>query len=89
MDDRAQLDPAFFSVPESKWADVGAESYADLHRLQLAITVALAEIDRLVPDRDRSGDPSGVATSPVPAPADLALHLHEVAGALLSRTAAD
>lgn len=89
MNDRTQLDPAFFSIPESKWLDVGAESYPDLQRLQLAITVAMAEIDRVIPDRDRSGDPSGATTVPVPAPADLALLMHEVAGLLFSRTAAD
>src|ERR1700674_3519306 len=89
MDDRTQLDPAFFSIPESKWLDVGADSYPDLRRLQLASTVAMAEIDRVIPDRDRSGDSIGATTVPVPAPADLALLMHEVAGSLFSRTAAD
>jgi hypothetical protein len=89
VSDRAQLDPAFFSVPESRWTDVGAESYPDLQRVHLAIGLALGEIDRVLPDRDRSTDGPDVASGPAPNPAELALHLHEVAGALLSRTAAD
>jgi hypothetical protein len=87
--DRSQLDPAFFSVPESRWAEVGAESYPDLQRVYLALGLALTEIDRVLPDRDRSADAPGVASGPAPYPAELALQLHEVAGALLSRTAAD
>jgi hypothetical protein len=87
--DRAQLDPAFFSLPESRWAEVGEESYSDLQRLQVAISLALAEIDRVVPNRDRSTDPVAIASDQPPNPAELALLMHEVAGALFSRTAAD
>ena len=89
MDDRTQLDPAFFSVPQSKWADVGPESVADLQRLHVAIGLALSEIDRVIPDRDRTDDSIGLSTNQVPTPADLALSLHEVAGGLLARAAAD
>jgi hypothetical protein len=87
--DRAQLDPAFFSIPESKWVEVGAESYTELQRLQVAIGLALAEIDRVIPDRDRSVDTGTVVSDQAPSPAELALRMHEVAGALFSRTAAD
>jgi hypothetical protein len=89
VSDRTQLDPAFFSIPNSRWAEVGAQSYADLQRASVAIGLALAEIDRVLPDRDRSADGSTAASGDAPSPAELALHLHEVAGALLSRAAAD
>jgi hypothetical protein len=89
VDDRSQLDPAFFSVPQSKWVDVGPEAFADLQRLHVAIGLAMSEIDRVAPDRDRSDESIGLPSNQVPAPADLALNLHEVAGALLARSAAD
>jgi hypothetical protein len=87
--DRAQLDPAFFSIPDSRWAEVGAESYSELQRLQIDISLALAEIGRVVPDPERTADTVAIASDQAPNPAELALRMYEVAGALFSRTAAD
>jgi hypothetical protein len=49
----------------------------------------LAEIDRVLPNRDRSADAPGATSGSASNPAELALHLHEVAGAILTRAAAD
>jgi hypothetical protein len=90
MEDRTQLDPTYFSMPATQWRDVGAEGYAELARLHLAIGLALAELGRLQPELlpgDAQEIPSGSVVAP--APAELALHLNQVAGQLFTQIAAD
>jgi hypothetical protein len=90
VEDRSQLDPAYFSIPESDWREVGAEVYAALERVHLAIGLALAELAKLNPEvapEDAAAIPRGAVTAP--APAELALQMHEAAGGLLSVAARD
>ncbi len=88
MDDRSRLDADSFSIPESNWRDVGREAHPALARLNLAIGLALSEIEQAYPDVKEAAPfsaPSGWA----PTPAELALQMHEVAGEILSRVAGD
>ena len=88
-DDRSQLEPTYFSVPESHWRDVGPEGYRALLGLQSAIGLALTQLEQELQARGQlSSAPEAAAPTPL-APADLALQMHEVAGQLLAEVAAD
>ena len=82
-DDKSQLEPTYFSVPESHWRDVGPEGHHALARLHSAIGLALAQLGPEAP-----GVEEPATTTPV-APAELALQMHEVAGQILAEVAAD
>lgn|GEM_PF-2510045 len=85
MDERERLDPTYFSIPRSDWQQIQPEIVQDLTRLQQVISAALLELDRLgVGSADRTGQ----AESVLP-PAELALQMHEVAGAILAHVAGD
>jgi len=89
MDDRTQLDPTFFSMPECGWSDVGRQVFLDLSRIHLAIGLALADLSQLFPDLASATDPGATTAGPTPGPADLALRMHEVAGQILGLCARD
>jgi hypothetical protein len=90
MDDRSQFEPAYFSVPDSQWQDVGHELSGELARVYVAVGLALAELDRLQPPEPAAAPvTTGTTTLSVPAPAELALQMHEVAGQLLANAAGD
>lgn len=89
MDDRSKMESDSFSIPESDWRDVGRESYRALARLNLAIGMALVEIETAFPDVTSSVETGAPATIAAPAPAELALQMHEVAGEILSQVAGD
>jgi hypothetical protein len=88
-ENRSQLERTFFSIPESHWRDVGEDGYRTLSRIQLAIGLALAEIEG---QRKARGEApivgEAAATTPLP-PAELALLMHEVAGQILAEVASD
>lgn len=91
MDDHSQLEPIYFSMPETRWSEIGREAYAALARVHLAIGLALAELERTFPDAvsEVAAEASaGVAAGP-PRPAELAFQMHEAAGDLLARVAGD
>lgn len=87
MEDRAQGEASYFSVPESRWRDVGPEGYRALVRARGLIEIALAELQRELALRGESVAPDTGSTMNVPAPAELALQLHEIASNLLSQIA--
>jgi len=89
MDDRSKMESDSFSIPESDWRDVGREAYRPLTRLNLAIGLALSEIEKKFPDVAIPAEASAPAALGAPAPAELALQMHEVAGEILSRAAGD
>lgn len=91
MDDRSTLDPVYFSMPATRWPDVGSEAYGALSRVHLAIGLALSELEKSFPDAisTASAQASAASASGAPTPAGLAFQMHEVAGELLSRVAGD
>lgn len=89
MDDRSKMESDSFSIPESNWRDVGREVHRALARLNLAIGMALTEIEKAYPAVTSTGEVSAPAAIDAPAPAELALQMHEVAGEILSRVAGD
>ena len=85
MDDRTQLDPSYFSVPASDWAQVDPTVANDLARTYRELGLAMQTLDRLgVTPEAADAEPE----SPPP-PAELALRMHETAGSLLGQVAAD
>lgn len=88
MDKNPRPEPTYFSVPESRWQDIGKDVYAALARLHALVGLALAELER---ELQIQGEVVEGPTIPAvaPAPADLALQMHEVAGEILSSVAAD
>jgi len=91
MDDRAKLDPVYFSMPTTHWPQVGSEAYRSLSRVNLAIGLALTELEKSYPEAITSAaaEASASAAAGTPAPADLAFQMHEVAGELLAQVAGD
>lgn len=91
MDDRSSLEPVYFSMPETHWADVGIDSYRALSRVSLEIGLAIGELEKCFPDQIDStrAEASAAAPSKAPAPAELAFQMHEAAGELLTRVAGD
>jgi len=89
VDDRTRLDPTFFSVPSSRWQDIDGDTFRDLTRINLAISMSLADWAA----QGVASDVTDVAEVAVPAtslpPAQLALKLHEIAGKILAASAAD
>ncbi len=89
MDDRSRMEADSFSIPESSWRDVGPDPHPALARLNLAIGLALSEIEQAFPDVRESPAVSAPLGAGAPSPAELALQMHEVAGEILSRVAGD
>jgi hypothetical protein len=89
MDDRTQLDPTFFSLPECSWGDVGRQVFVDLSRIHLAIGLVLSDLGHLFPDLSAAGDLGGTTAGSTPGPAELALTMHEIAGQILGLCARD
>jgi len=91
MDDRAKLDPVYFSLPDSHWCDIGPELYRSLARVHVSIGLALTELERLYPDEvsAASAEAAAAAALGTPSPADLAFQMHEVAGAVLAHVAGE
>ncbi|MGH2461986.1 MAG: hypothetical protein ACRDIY_24280 [Chloroflexota bacterium] len=91
MDDRSSLEPVYFSMPETHWVDVGADSYRVLARVSQAIDLALGELEKCFPGQVAAirGEATPDADATAPAPAELAFQLHEGASELLSRVAGD
>ena len=90
MDDRSKAERVYFSMPETRWSDVGRDAYEALARVHDAIGLALGELATIYPGvTSDARDDSQVATSYPPMPADLAFQMHETAGDLLSRVAGD
>lgn len=86
MDDRAQLDPTFFSVPLSDWHTVDAETLRGLAQIHRMIGRALADAQQRLPDPGPAENDAPDSNLP---PAQLALQMHEVAGGLMAHAAAD
>lgn len=85
MDERARLDPSYFSIPASDWAQVDPAVAKELARTYRELGLALQTLDRLgVTPESADAEPE----SPPP-PAELALRMHETAGSLLGQVAAD
>lgn len=91
MDDRAKLEPVYFSLPKTQWQDVGSQAYRALSRIQLSISLALAELEKAFPDEvgHVNAEASASAASGTPGPAELAFQMHEAAGEMLSHVAGD
>ena len=90
MSDGSQSEPTYFTVPQSYWRDVGPEAYRALSKVNVAIGLALSELERQLPPENVL-PPTEVQTfvgAPA-APAELALQMHEVAGELLAAVAGD
>jgi len=85
VDERARLDPSYFSIPASDWAQVDPAVASELARAHRELGLALQELDRLgVKAATEAGEPDSA-----PPPAELALRMHETAGSLLGQVAAD
>ncbi|HEX5414609.1 MAG TPA: hypothetical protein VFZ25_03010 [Chloroflexota bacterium] len=86
MDERARLDPSYFSVPASDWSQVEPTVAEDLERLHRELGQALRALGRasIAPSNE-----AGEQASALSPPAELALRMHETAGSLLGQVAAD
>jgi 2-phospho-L-lactate transferase/gluconeogenesis factor (CofD/UPF0052 family) len=89
VDDRIKLDPTFFSVPNSRWQEIGGETYRELSRVNVAIGLALADWASLGIGEDVGSDADLAAPAIALQPAQLALKMHEVAGRILAASAAE
>lgn len=89
MDDRTQLDPAYFSLPNVGWSEVGRDAVRDLSRLHLAIGLALADLTDIGSGDDSASSPAESVPATAPGPAALAFQMHEVASGLLQFGATD
>jgi len=90
MDDGSQSEPTYFTVPQSNWRDVGPEAYRALSKVNVAIGLALSELERQLSPENvlRPTEVQTFAGAPS-APAELALQMHEAAGELLTAVASD